>query len=1439
MIQRIIHFSVNQKFIVGLLVLVLIGLGIHAMFRIPINAVPDITNNQVQVVTVSPSLAAQEVEQLITYPVEVAMANLPDVVEVRSISRYSLSVVTIVFDDHVPILDARQLVKEQISVAASEIPTGLGSPELMPITTGLGEIYQYTVEAKPGYEDEYDAMELRTIQDWIVKRQLAGIQGIVEISSFGGYLKQYEVAVDPQKMRSLGVTIPEVIAALERNNENSGGSYLQKQSNAFYIRTSGRVHQEEDIRQVFICEENGVPVLVKDIAEVGLGSAPRYGAMTHNGVGEAVGGITLMLKGANSSKAINAVKERIEQVQKSLPEGVVIKPYLDRAELVRRTIMTVSSNLIEGGLIVILVLVFVSGNLRAGLIVASVIPLSMLFALIMMQIFNVSANLMSLGAIDFGIVVDGTVVIVENILYVLFTYHMGKRLSQDQMDQIVADSATTIYRAASFGILVILVVFLPIMTLTGIEGKMFRPMAYSVSFAVFGALLLSLTYVPMMSAWLLNKHIKTTKNLPDRIMAWLRERYRPLLKRALLHPYLVILIALSLLGSAVFVFDTLGAEFIPTLEEGDLAMQMTIQPGSSLNESIGMANKAERILLKNFPEVKEVISKIGTAEVPTDPMAIEDADIMIILKDKAEWVSASTREGLAEAMKEKLNIIAGAEFEFTQPIQLRFNELMTGAKTDVAVKIFGEDLQELAILGRRAEEIISGIPGAADVRLEQTEGLPQLLITYDRSKIAQYGLNIQTLNTIIRSAYAGETAGVVFEGERKFDLVVRLQERYRGDLDLSQLFVTLPDGSRDIPLSEVATYTYQEGPMQISRNDARRQITVGVNVRNRDVASLVSEIEQELDARLDAPPGYYVRYGGQFENLRTAQRRLMVAVPAAMVLILILLYFAFSSIRYALLIFTAVPLSAIGGIVALWVRDMPFSISAWIGFITLFGVSVTDGIVILSQFNALRKEEGKTLKEAIVEGGSIRLRPVLMTSIVAALGFLPMALSTSAGAEVQKPLATVVIGGIISATILTLLVLPVLYYLVNRKSEQNISSTPAMMILIFLVIGSTAQIQAQEQEFSLEFATQYAIEHHPLISQSELTIQREQALRKGTFQLPPLQVMYQYGEIDARENDYSLNVSQSLGSLLEHSRRRNYQDAAIDLAEAERNRLIQQVRYQVALAWQDWRYRQQLTTLYLRQSRWYDELATRATVQREVGEIEPLDYRLVTAQQNEVERKLLQAGLKQEQAASALRRIAFWEDDLIPSADSLIPLDDQLINHDMSLSYTLMAPYEKSVYLNQQEIQLQRSQFFPSISVGYFIQELEDQTGLQGVTLGVSIPLWRKPIKSQIQSASISTEIAERELAYQQYQQKSLMAQAWENVISYREQYNTLGTSQLELASEVRNTAQTQLQAGEVDYFRYVQSLDKALEWELSYWKLLHEYNQSIITLKYYLANEL
>ena len=924
MLKAIVEFSIKKKLFIGIMTLLLFVAGVYSMLTLPIDAVPDITNNQVQIVTVSPTLAPQEVEQLITMPIEIAMSNIMNVEEIRSVSRFGLSLVTVVFKESVPTLDARQLINEQIQTVRGEIPEELGVPELMPITTGLGEIYQYILKVEPGYEKEFDAMELRTIQDWIVKRQLSGIPGIVDINSFGGYLKQYEVAVDPNPLFSLNITLSDVFDALSRNNQNTGGSYIEKGRNAYYIRSEGMITSLADIGQIVIANRNGIPIHIEDVATVRFGAPKRFGAMTKDGEGECVGGIALMLKGANANLVTATLEERVERIQSLLPEGVSIEPYLNRSQLVNRNISTVVFNLVEGAIIVFIILIIFLGNVRAGLIVASVIPLSMLFGFIMMRIFGVTANLMSLGAIDFGIVVDGSIVIVEGILAHLYSKSMkGRTLSPIEMNEEVGRGASGVVRSATFAVFIILIVFFPILTLTGIEGKYFTPMAKTLVFCIIGALILSLTYVPMMASLFLKRTISSKPTLADRFFDWLNKWYQRILKFCLRFKWATVCTAFAAFIGSMFLFTRLGAEFIPTLDEGDFAMQMTLPAGSSLTESIDVATAAEKTLMNQFPEIKHVVSKIGTAEVPTDPMAVEDADIMIVMKPFKEWTSATSRAEMVEKMKTALDPLSDrAEFNFSQPIQLRFNELMTGAKADIAIKLYGEDTQELYERAKEAAKYVAKVPGASDVIVEQTMGLPQLVVAYKRDKIARYGINIEELNDMIRTAYAGEVSGVVFENERRFDLVVRLDEEKMPDLNIDRLFVRTDEGVQ-IPVSEFATIDLVEGPLQINRDATKRRIVIGVNVRDADIQQVVEQISEALEKNITLKPGYYFEYGGQFENLQNAIRTLAIVIPIALLLILFILFFAFKNLTYTLIVFSTVPLSLIGGILALWLRGLP------------------------------------------------------------------------------------------------------------------------------------------------------------------------------------------------------------------------------------------------------------------------------------------------------------------------------------------------------------------------------------------------------------------------------------------------------------------------------------------------------------------------------------
>jgi cobalt-zinc-cadmium resistance protein CzcA len=1035
MLNRIISFSIRNKFIVGLFTLALIAWGSYSLTQLPIDAVPDITNNQVQVVTLSPSLAATEIERLITFPVEQTMATIPQIVEIRSISRFGLSVVTIVFTEETDVYWARQQVSERLSQAKNAIPSGNGSPELAPLTTGLGEIYQYTIKAKKDYQEKYTAMELRTIQDWIVRRQLLGTEGVADVSSFGGYLKQYEISIDPEKLLSMNVSINEVFTALQKNNQNTGGAYIDQKPNAYFIRSEGLIEKLDDIKNIVVKNNlNGLPILIQHVGEAKFGYATRFGAMTYNDTGEVVGAVVLMLKGANSSFVIENIKKRIEQIKETLPEGIIIEPYLDRTKLVNSAISTVIKNLAEGALIVVFVLVLLLGNWRAGLIVASVIPLSMLFAISLMNLFGVSGNLMSLGAIDFGLIVDGAVIIVEATMHHLSIQNIGRRLTSYEMDDEVHQSSTKMMRSAAFGQLIILIVYLPILSLTGIEGKMFAPMAQTVAFSIIGALLLSITYVPMVSSLFLGKETNHKQNISDRIINKIHQGYLPVILYALKKRFAILSIAAISLALSIGIFFQLGGEFIPQLDEGDFAVETRILTGSSLSQSIDIAQKSSRVLLDHFPEVEKVVSKIGTSEIPLDPMPIEALDLIIVLKDRSEWSSAGTRDELADKMSAKLKeIIPGVSYGFQQPIQMRFNELMTGARQDVVLKVYGEDLNLLEQYGNEIGRIVQTIDGAEDVFIEPINGLPQIVVHFDRAQLAQFGLSVEEANHVLRMGFSGESAGQVFENEKRFDLVVRLAQSNRKNVDDIKRLRVISSKGQSIPLGQLAQIEIKSGPNQIQRDDTKRRIVVGFNTRGRDVESAVSELQTKIESQIKFQPAYYVTYGGSFENLKGAKKRLSVAVPIALILIFILLYFTFHSIRHSLLIFSAIPLSAIGGIFALWIRDMPFSISAGVGFIALFGVAVLNGIVLIAEFDRLKKEGVHDLREIVLKGTQVRLRPVLMTAFVASLGFLPMALSTSSGAEVQRPLATVVIGGLVTATLLTLVVLPLLYTYFEKK----------------------------------------------------------------------------------------------------------------------------------------------------------------------------------------------------------------------------------------------------------------------------------------------------------------------------------------------------------------------------------------------------------------------
>ena len=1035
MFQKLIKFSIENKLTIGILTVALIIWGGWSLSQLPFDSTPDITNNQVQVITQAPSLGAQEVEQFITTPVEMALANIPRVTERRSISRSGLSVITLVFDDAADVYWARQQVSQQLKEAEEVLPQGKGTVGLAPVTTGLGEIYHYTIRAEKGYEDKYSLTDLRTMQDWIVRKQLSGTEGVAEVSGWGGYVKQYEVAIDADRLNASGLTVADVYNALEAGNENTGGSYIEKNSNQYFIRGIGLTTSLEDIGKIPVKTVGGMPILVRDVAKVQYGHATRYGAVTRNGEGEVVAGITLMLKGENFQQVIKNVKERMAQIQKSLPEGVVIEPFIDRTQLVDRVTSTITRNLIEGGLIVVFILVLFLGNYRAGLVVASVIPLSMLFAFGMMKLFGVSGNLMSLGAIDFGLIVDGAVIIVEAVCHhigVSRDKYRGARLTQAQMDDEVYLSASKIRKSAAFGEIIIMTVYLPLLTLAGIEGKMFRPMAMTIFFAILGAFILSLTYVPMASALFLSKESTHKRNLSDRLIEKLRGWYLPVITKSLNWSKMLIASMVMLFAISLFVFSRLGGEFIPSLEEGDFAAEISMAQGTSLSQMVESTTQAEKILKAQFPEVKQAVTRIGSSEIPTDPMPVERADILISLIPKAEWTTAKTKDELMEKMEETLSVIPGMEVEMTQPIQMRNNELLTGIKQDVAIKIFGDDLSVLAQQAARVRRLISGVRGVSGAYVEEVSGLPQIQVAYHHRRMAQYGVSVDDVNRVLETTFAGAVAGAVYEGEKKFDIVLRINDADRNVAALRNLSVPLSGGGF-VPLSQIADVAYRPAPAQVSHEDGARRIYVGFNVKGRDVQSTVKDIQQLLDSQLRLPDGYYYSYGGEFQNLQSAVSRLLVVVPVALIVILLLLYATVKSVRESLFVFSAIPLATIGGVWALWLRGMPFSISAGVGFIALFGVAVLNGIVLIGQMNQMARDGVADIHRRIVDSCMLRLRPVLMTALVASMGFLPMALSQGDGAEVQRPLATVVIGGLVTSTLLTLLVLPAIYKMFTRR----------------------------------------------------------------------------------------------------------------------------------------------------------------------------------------------------------------------------------------------------------------------------------------------------------------------------------------------------------------------------------------------------------------------
>ncbi len=1459
MLNKIIHFSVHNKLVIGLFTLALIVWGSYSLNKLPIDAVPDITDNQVMVITVTPALAAQEVERLITFPVEQTMASIPNIAEIRSFSRFGLSLVTIVFKEHVDIYWARQQINERLSLAAKQIPEGIGTPEMAPVTTGLGEIYQYVIHAKPGYEKKYNAMELRTIQDWIVKRQLLGTAGVAEVSGFGGYVKQYEIAVNPDRLHSMDVTVDEIFKALENNNQNTGGAYINKSPNAYFIRSEGLITKIEDIEKIVIKTKNKIPVLVKDVATVQFGNSVRYGAATRNGQGEIVTGIVMMLKGANSSAVVNDVKARIEQIKKTLPEGVDIEPFLDRKKLVDNAISTVKTNLIEGALIVIFVLILFLGNLRAGLVIASVIPLAMLFAISMMNLFGVSGNLMSLGAIDFGLIVDGAVIIVEAILHRISTRKFEnvelQKLSSSQMDEEVYQASSNIRNSAAFGEIIILIVYLPILALVGIEGKMFGPMAQTVIFAILGAFILSLTYVPMMSALCLSKKATHKRNFSDKMMDFFQRVYHPIINSAIHKRGLVVIISVALFVVALFAFSRLGGEFIPQLDEGDFAVETRVLTGSSIDQIIDASTKAQKIILQNFPEVKQVVNKIGSGEIPTDPMPIEAGDMMVILKEKKDWVSASNREELAAKMQEKLSVIPGVTFGFQQPIQMRFNELITGAKQDVVLKVYGEDLDVLTTEASKIGKLIKNVDGVQDLYVEEITGLPQIQIQFNRDKIAQYGLNISDINRVIKAAFAGEAAGLVYEGEKRFELVIRLTKEDRKDLsDVKGLYVNTPTGQQ-IPLEEVATVEFKNGPNQIQRDDTKRRITVGFNVRNRDVQSIVKEIQQKLDAKLKLPPGYFVTYGGQFEHLQAANKRLSVAVPVSLLLIFLLLYFTFNSIKESLLIFSAIPLAAIGGVFALLIRGMPFSISAGVGFIALFGVAVLNGIVLIAEFNRLKAEGITDIYERVLKGTKVRLRPVLLTAAVASLGFLPMALSGSSGAEVQRPLATVVIGGLLSATLLTLVVLPVLYILFEKKKKsltmKTSLTTPAVMLL--LLIGSllpglsfAQNIPVNEPRvLTLQQSVDEAIKNNINIRAANYAIDLQKELRKSTGRFEKTNISLTEGQINSIKADNNISITQRFEHPSVYKNQLRLGDEKIKGVELELGIVQLDLATEVKKAYYELVYFTNKRLLLSAQDTLNNNLVRAGAIRYKVGEGTLLEKTTAETQAAEIKNRMQQNEMDIIIAQQQLKLLLNTNENIVV-ADTVIAKKELTLPDRATAAKNPIIKYlQQQIAINKQETELQKTKRLPDFFGGYYNQSFRGIQNVNGteqkfsglrrfhaVQVGIAIPILPGGYKSKVAAAKINEQIAATKVEYQQVQLNSQLAAAIQQYNKHKSAVDYYEKTGIPQADRIINNAVKSFKTGELPFIQYQQSLATALKIKADYIDAIYLYNQSIVTIE-------
>lgn len=1437
MLDRIIQWSISHKLLIFIFITAWTGFGIYALSHLPIGAVPDVTNNQVQVITTSRNLATEDVEKFLTYPVELEMANLPGVKEIRSISKFGLSVVTIVFEEDMGTYLPRQLIAERLKIAEEKIPAGFGQPFMGPISTGLGEIYQYIIDVKPGYEDRYSTTDLRTIQDWVVRRNLSGIEGVIEVNTWGGFLKEYEVAINPERLKAMNVNLAQVYEVLVKNNSIAGGSYIEKTNESFFIRGEGQVKTLEDIENIVLEVRNGSPIYIRDIAKVQFGHANRFGAITANAEGEKVLGQVMMLKGADGKGTIDRVKERIAEMENTLPEGVFINGFLDRSELIARTTFTITENLVLGCLIVVFVVVLLLGNFRSGLVVASVIPLSLLFALSMMYIFGVDANLMSLGAIDFGIIIDGAVIIVEYIAY-QFTKSsstlagLTRSEKQAEKDKISFTGASKMMHSAIFGQIIIIIVFIPILSLSGVEGKMFRPMAEVFSFALIGAMILGLTYVPVVSSLFLKSEAPGPRNVSVLLINFLNKIYEPTINWALKHTKAVLTAAGLILVGAFWLFSTMGSEFVPTLDEGDFVIQPVLKTGTTLTNTVETITEIERILMK-FPEVKQVVTRIGAAEIPTDPMSMEESDVIVTLHPPSEWTTVETKDELAEEFKKALEAIPGLDYEFTQPIEMRFNELITGVRADLAIKVFGEDLEVLLKTAQEIEAAIQGVEGAADIILEKVDGLPQMKIEYDRAKIAKFGLNVEDLNQVVTMGFAGLSAGTVFEGEKQFDLVVRFDAPYRKDIEnLENAAIQLPSGG-SVPLSELAKISYTKGPAKISRDNTQRRVVVGVNVRNRDLQSVVDDIQAIVKNQISIPEGYRVDYGGQFENLEQARNRLLIAVPVALVLIFVLLYFAFSSSRDAFMIYTAIPFSAIGGILLLWLRDMPFSISAGVGFIALFGIAVLNGIVMIEHFKSM-KDKYTSIKDLVIVGAKERLRPVLLTASAAALGFLPMSVSGSAGAEVQRPLATVVVGGLISATLLTLVVLPVLYVLFNSDKKGGFKAPKvASFLILFLLSPFAVSFAQQRTPMTLEEALQLAEKQNPGILASQKRLESATALTRSAWDVPKTTVFHRQDQNDIAENgvfNRVWGINQSFAFPTVYGAQKNALRSGQQQEEARLAMDLRALKKEVSTAFVTAVYWSELEKNYNFLDSLYGSFAKAANRRLETGESNLLEKLTADSKLREINIRKSEAQRGKSTALEQLRSLLQLEGEVEISTEEIkLAVNTDLETHP---GFSLFEAAKMQAFY---QTQVQQNSLLPNFSIDLFrgTNMAPGSKVYPGFEVGVGIPLFFGSQSAKIKAGKITQEQIDLESENFRFRLETNYASIQKRLDQNQQIIHYYETEGRVLADQLRNQASRSFQEGEIDFLQYVQLVENSRTITLQYLQARLDYQLNQLELLY------